>query len=87
MLDTCNLNLQGSKKLKARFIGPFKIVKLVGPVACNLELGSRLKGVHDIFHVSLLKQYEAGGDGVAPPEPIVIDGDTEFEVEHILGLR
>ena len=40
-----------------------------------------------MFHVSLLKQYEAGGDGVTPPEPIVIDGDTEFEVERILGHR
>ena len=87
LLDTRNLNLQGSKKLRARFVGPFKIVKLVGPVACKLELGSRLKGVHDVFHVSLLKQYEAGGDGVTPPEPIVIDGDTEFEVERILGHR
>ena len=37
LLDTRNLNLQGSKKLKARFVGPFKIVKLVGPVACKLE--------------------------------------------------
>ena len=84
LLDTRNLNLQGSKKLKAGFVGPFKIVKLVGPVACKLELGSRLKGVHDVYHVSLLKKYEAGGDGVTPPEPIVIDGDTEFEVERIL---
>ena len=50
-----------------------------------MELGSRLKEVHDVFHVSLLKQYEAGGDGVTPPEPIVIDEDTEFEVERILG--
>ena len=62
LLDKSNLNLQGSKKLKAHFVGPFKIVKLVGPVACKLELGSRLKGVHDAFHVSLLKKYEAGGD-------------------------
>ena len=40
-----------------------------------------------MFHVSLLKQYEAGGDSVIPPEPIVIDGDTEFEVERIFGHR
>ena len=80
-----NFNLQGPKKLKARFVGPFKIVKLVGPVACKSELGSRLKGVHDVFHVSLLKQYEAGGDGVTPPEPIVFDGDTEFVLGEAVG--
>ena len=60
---------------------------MVEPVACKLELGSRLKGVHDVFHVSLLKKYEAGGDGETPPEPIVIDGDAEFKVERILGHR
>ena len=80
-----NLNLYGSKKLKVHFVGPFKIVKLVGPVACKLELCHRLKEVHDVFHVLLLKKYEARGDGVTPPEPIVIDEDTEFEVERILG--
>ena len=85
MLGMCNLNLQGSKKLKAHFVGPFKTIKMVGPVACKLVLGSRLKGVHNLFHVLLLKKYEAGGDGVTPPEAIVIDGDTEFEVECILG--
>ena len=68
-------------------MGPFKIVKLVGPVACKLELGSRLKGIHDVFHVSLLKKYEAGGDGETPPEPFVIDGDAEFENKRILGHR
>ena len=60
---------------------------MAGPVTCQLELGSRLKGVHNVFHVSLLKKYEAGGDGVTPPEPIVIGGDTDFEVERILGHR
>ena len=69
------------------FIGPFKIVKVVGPVARKLELGIRLKGVHDVSNVSLLKKHEAGGDGVTPPEPIVIDGETEFEAECILGHR
>ena len=78
---------QETKGTFRRSIHRSKIVKLVGPVACKLELGSRLKGVHDVFHVSLLKQYEAGGDGVTPPEPIVIDGDAEFEVERILGHR
>ena len=81
------LELKGSKKLKVRFVGLFKIIKLVGPVACKLELGSRLKGVHNVFHVSLLRKYEAGEDEVTPTEPIVIDGATEFEVERISGHR
>ena len=70
--------------MKARFVGPFEVIKLVGPVACKLDLKGKLKGVHNVFHVSLLKRHQAGGDGVAPPEPVIVDGDAEFEVERIL---
>ena len=54
MLNTNNLNLAGSKKFKAHFVGPFQFEKLVGPVACKLDLGARLKGVHNVFHILLL---------------------------------
>ena len=81
MLDTQNLNLAGSKKFKERFVGPFQIEKLVGPVACKMDLGTCLKGVHNGFPILLLQLYRTGGDGVPPPEPIIIDGTTKFKVE------
>ena len=87
LLDTRNLNLKGNKKLKARYVGPFVVTKLVGPVACKLDLGHRLRGAHNVFHVSLLKPYLVGGDGVAPPEPIEVDGNQEYEVERVLAHR
>ena len=68
-------------------MGPFRIEKLVGPVACKLDLGTRLKGVHNVFHILLLRPYRTGGDGVSPPEPIIVDGTTKFEVELILAHR
>ena len=68
-------------------MGRFRIEKLVGPVACKLDLGTRLKGVHNVFHISLLRLYRTGGDGVSLPEPIVVDGAAEFEVERILVHR
>ena len=41
--------------------------------------------MHDGFHISLLKPYVAGGgDGLAVPEPILLDGQEEWEVERIL---
>ncbi|GJU24528.1 putative reverse transcriptase domain-containing protein [Tanacetum coccineum] len=43
-------------KLAPRFIGPFKIIKKVGPVAYWLDLSEELDGVHDTFHVSNLKK-------------------------------
>ena len=41
--------------------------------------------VHNVFHISLLKPYMAGGgDGLAVPEPILVDGQEEWEVERSL---
>ncbi|GJS33392.1 putative reverse transcriptase domain-containing protein [Tanacetum coccineum] len=43
-------------KLAPRFVGPFKIVEKVGPVAYRLDLPEELNSVHDTFHVSNLKK-------------------------------
>jgi hypothetical protein len=88
LLSTKNLTLkmQGSNKLLPRFIGPFKVTQQVNAVAYRLELPAILK-VHDVFHVSLLKQYKPGGRTQPPPLPIMIDGEPEFEVETILSHR
>ncbi|GJT84639.1 putative reverse transcriptase domain-containing protein [Tanacetum coccineum] len=62
-----------SGKLSPRYIGPFKIVARVGPVAYTLELPEELKGVHSTFHVSNLKKCLAEGDVVVPMEEIQLD--------------
>lgn len=41
-------------KLSPRFVGPFKIIQRIGPVAYQLELPEEMNGVHDVFHVSNL---------------------------------
>ncbi|GJV07160.1 putative reverse transcriptase domain-containing protein [Tanacetum coccineum] len=43
-------------KLNPWYIGPFKILKRVGPVAYTLELPKELSSVHSTFHVSNLKK-------------------------------
>nr|GEV79817.1 reverse transcriptase domain-containing protein [Tanacetum cinerariifolium] len=43
-------------KLSLRYIGPFKILERIGPVAYKLELPRELQGIHDTFHVSNLKK-------------------------------
>ncbi|MDV3140058.1 MAG: hypothetical protein Q8765_02565 [Sweet potato little leaf phytoplasma] len=46
-----------SKKLSPKFIGPYQILKIVGPVAYQIALPSFLSNFHDVFHVSQLQKY------------------------------
>jgi RNA recognition motif-containing protein len=43
-------------KLAPRYIGPFEILEICGPVAYRLQLPSQLVAIHNIFHVSQLRK-------------------------------
>ncbi|CAM8905384.1 unnamed protein product [Rhodiola kirilowii] len=43
-------------KLSPRFIGPFEILERVGSLAYRLALPPVLAGVHNVFHVSMLRK-------------------------------
>ena len=45
------------EKLALRYIEPFKILERVGIVAYRLALPSSLSGVHEVFHVFMLRKY------------------------------
>lgn len=78
---------QESKKLSARFLGPFEIISKVGQVAYELQLPYTMQ-IHPVFHVSLLRRYYEREGQLPPPDPIVITNDQEeYEVEEILAKR
>ena len=44
-------------KLSPRFIGPFETLERIGTVAYQLALPPSMSGVHEVFHVSMLRKY------------------------------
>ncbi|GJR61222.1 putative reverse transcriptase domain-containing protein [Tanacetum coccineum] len=70
-------------KLAPRYVGPFEIVKCVGPVAYRLKLPQELSCVHDTFHVSNLKKCLAEPDVQVPLDEIEIDENLRFVEEPI----
>jgi hypothetical protein len=43
-------------KLAPRYVGPFEILEVCGPVAYRIHLPSPLAAIHDVFHISQLKK-------------------------------
>jgi len=46
-----------SKKLSRKFIGPYQILRRIGPVAYEIALPPPLANLHSVFHVSQLRKY------------------------------
>ena len=66
-------------KLAPRCIGPFEVLERVGTVAYRLALPPSLSGVHEVFHVSMLRKYTPDPTHVVDWEEITIDIDGTFE--------
>nr|GEW58187.1 hypothetical protein [Tanacetum cinerariifolium] len=70
-------------KLSPRFIGPFKVIKRIRPVAYKLELPDKLRGIHDTFHVSNLKRCFVNDDVVIPLDEVQLDDKLHFVEEPV----
>ncbi|GJS49149.1 putative reverse transcriptase domain-containing protein [Tanacetum coccineum] len=70
-------------KLNPRYIGHFKILAKVRPVAYRLELPQQLSKVHSTFHVSNLKKCTFEESLVILLEEIQIDDKLHFVEEPI----
>ncbi|GKF07217.1 hypothetical protein Tco_0041441 [Tanacetum coccineum] len=70
-------------KLALRYVGPFEIIKRIGPVAYRLRLPEELIGVHDTFHVSNLKKCLGNANLHVLLNEIKIDKTLRFVEEPV----
>ena len=75
-----------SGKLSPRFIGPFEILERIGEAAYRLALPPQLSGVHDVFHVSMLRKYEPNPSHVLDWTDLVADVDVSYEERPVRVL-
>ena len=66
-------------KLSPRFVGLFEILERVGTVAYRLALPPSMSGVHEVFHVSMLRRYTPIPTHVLDWGEIEVDTDKTFE--------
>jgi hypothetical protein len=78
------------KKLDHKRHGPFEIKDKISTHAYRLKFPPSLKGIHDVFHVSLLEKVAPEHHPKRrpdPPPPMEADGEESFEVAEILDSR
>jgi hypothetical protein len=83
MKDVKRFGVKG--KLSPRYIGSFPILEKCGKVAYKLKLPPSLAGVHDIFHVSQLKNCLKAPMNVVLPEVALLETDLTYP-EHPIKI-
>ncbi|GJZ13490.1 putative reverse transcriptase domain-containing protein [Tanacetum coccineum] len=70
-------------KLNPRYIGPFKILEWIGPVAYRLKLPEELSSIHNTFHVSNLKKCLSDESLIIPMKELQLDDKLNFVEEPV----
>jgi len=92
LLSTKDLKYQmvgrRTEKLTERFVGPYKVKSIVSTNAIELELPSTVK-IHLVVNVSRVRRYTSQVEGQKKemPQPVVIEGEEEWEVKKIMNKR
>jgi len=72
-----------SRKLSPKFIGPYQILRKIGPVAYEIALPPQLSNLHSVFHVSQLRKYVYDPSHVLESEDLQVRRDLSVEVQPV----
>ena len=77
-----------TEKLTERFVGPYKIKKVVLLNAVELELPNTVK-IHSVVNVSRIQRYieQVEGQRKEQPAPVIIEGEEKWEIKRILNKQ
>jgi hypothetical protein len=73
-------------KLAPHYIGPYPIIDKYGPMSYQVELPSKLSGVHNVFHISQLKGCLKPLTDVVVEDTIPLEPDLTYKTHPIKVL-
>jgi hypothetical protein len=83
MKGLCRFGIKG--KLAPRYIVPYTIIDKYGPLSYQVELLSKLSGVHNVFHVSQLKRCLKPLTDVVVEDTIPLEPDLTYKA-HLMKI-
>ncbi|XP_070032201.1 uncharacterized protein [Nicotiana tomentosiformis] len=66
-------------KLSPRYVGQYKIIRMIGQVAYTLELPPEMSLMHPVFYVSILKKVVGDPSAIDPVETIEVNEELSYE--------
>ena len=79
-----------SHKLSDKYLGPFEILAKAGSHSYTLQLPDTFRGVHPVFHVSMLEPATLNkipNRVQSPPPPVEAQGDLEYEISEVVDSK
>ena len=92
ILNTKDLKYQiverRTEKLTERFVGPYKIKKIVLTNTVELELPSTVR-IYPVVNISKICRYigQVEGQKKEQPAPVIIEEEEEWEIKRILNKQ
>ena len=70
-------------KLAPRYVGPYEIIEKVNPVAYQVALPPEMEHMHNVFHISMLRDCLRDPVHVIEPTRVVRSDDYTYEERPI----